>query len=851
MGVGLGPGDPGLMSIAARDAVRGAKVISYIHANDRPSMARKIAAGFIGRDAKEIPIPVDMKASEPERRHSYDHGTAEVIKHLAAGRDVIFLCEGDPLFYGSFVHLAEKISEVSDLDQQIKSIPGISSVHASASAASVSLASDNETFFIVPATMSESALAVALARPGALAVIKIGNNLEKLKRQLKINGRLNGTQLVSNASTVDEKIENLADVKSANYFSLALVPALEILKEISNETVPANVGIVVVNKAGLATGQALKKALAGAKLYSRVNGDEVDEIFSSTGDILQKLFYAGAPIVAIASSGIVIRSLAELVENKKIEPPVVAVSNNGAFAVPLLGGHHGANRLARAIANALGGVAAITTASDGEFGMALDDPPPGWNVGNVAAARGVVAEMLAGGQVNLSLQAGSGEWLVESNAPFKVGKVKPGEIGVVTTMKEIKNPGDTLILHPPVLVLGVGCERDCDGDELYSLVMETLEKNNLSPSSVACVCSLDLKSDEAAVLELAKRLNVPPRFFTASALEAQSPRLENPSDTVFAEVGCHGVAEGAALAACGTDGKLIVEKQKSRRATVAVGLSPSDINPESLRKIGHGRGRLYIVGTGPGRHGWRTPEAIKILTMVSDVVGYELYLDIVADLIVGKTRHTSQLAEEEARVRMALELAASGRDVALVSSGDPGIYAMAALAFELLDREDKPTWNRLQIEVVPGISAFQAAAARIGAPMGHDFCLISLSDLLTPWEVIENRLEAAARGGFAVAFYNPVSKRRTHQLETARDILLKHRKPDTPVVLGRNLGRDGENVRVTTLAELSAKDADMLTMVIVGGPETQLIERGVNKYVYTPRGYGKKMETNTGVGENK
>ncbi|MCK5167643.1 MAG: cobalamin biosynthesis protein, partial [Rhodospirillaceae bacterium] len=437
---------------------------------------------------------------------------------------------------------------------------------------------------------------------------------------------------------------------------------------------------------------------------------------------------------------------------------VVALSANGAHALPLLGGHNGANRLARACANALGGIAAITTASDNEFGLALDEPPAGWTVANIAAAKGVAAAMLSGEKINISVEAGSADWLLKSNAPFNaIPEIKSdGVDGVLVTANEIENPNKTLVLHPPVLALGVGCERGCDVDELYSLAMETLEKNNLSTDSVASVCSIDLKSDEVAVLELAKRLDVPPRFFNAAELELQSSRLANPSDVVFAEVGCHGVSEGAALAAVGDNGKLIVEKQKSSRATVAVGISPKDIVPEN---IGRGQGRLYIVGTGPGRDGWRTPDATRILSMVTDVVGYELYLDIVADLIVGKTRHTSQLAEEEARVRMSLELAAGGRDVALVSSGDPGIYAMAALAFELLDREDKPEWNRLHIEVAPGISAFQAAASKIGAPMGHDFCLISLSDLLTPWEIIEQRLIAAARGGFAVAFYNPVSKR--------------------------------------------------------------------------------------------
>ena len=191
---------------------------------------------------------------------------------------------------------------------------------------------------------------------------------------------------------------------------------------------------------------------------------------------------------------------------------------------------------------------------------------------------------------------------------------------------------------------------------------------------------------------------------------------------------------------------------------------------------------------------------------------------------------------------MALDIAAEGRNVALVCSGDAGIYALATLVMELLDREDRPDWNRLDIATMPGVSAFQAAAARIGAPMGHDFCLISLSDLLTPWEEIERRLKAAAMGDFVVAFYNPVSKRRRTQLAAARDILLTGRGPDTPVILARNLGRPEERIEVVTLGELTPNHADMLTLVVVGNSQTRRMTRGGVIRVYTPRGYAAKMD---------
>ncbi len=194
-------------------------------------------------------------------------------------------------------------------------------------------------------------------------------------------------------------------------------------------------------------------------------------------------------------------------------------------------------------------------------------------------------------------------------------------------------------------------------------------------------------------------------------------------------------------------------------------------------------------------------------------------------------------------MRAALDLAAEGFDVALVCSGDPGIYAMAALVFELLDREPRPEWRRAEITVVPGISALQAAAARAGAPLGHDFCAISLSDLLTPWAAIERRLRAAAEGDLVVALYNPVSRRRTTQLLRAVEILRRKRPAETPVVLARNLGREGEAVTVIRLDELTPEAVDMLTLVLIGSSATRRIERGDGGvWVYTPRGYATKAD---------
>ncbi len=256
--------------------------------------------------------------------------------------------------------------------------------------------------------------------------------------------------------------------------------------------------------------------------------------------------------------------------------------------------------------------------------------------------------------------------------------------------------------------------------------------------------------------------------------------------------------------------------------------------------------QLFLVSTGPGDVALLPPKARDAIAACSDIVAYGLYMDLLNDLLKGKHRHDLPLGEETARARLALDLAASGKTTALLSSGDIGIFAMATLVFELLDRhlqgkENHPEWLGIEIEVIPGISAMQANASAAGALLGHDFCAISLSDLLTPWETIEQRIRAAGAGDFVVSFYNPVSKKRDWQLNRARDLLLECRQAETPVVLGRNLTRGDQQQSIITLGELNATEVDMFTCVTVGNRETRHIVSNSKSWVYTPRGYSQKL----------
>lgn len=590
--------------------------------------------------------------------------------------------------------------------------------------------------------------------------------------------------------------------------------------------------VVCLSRSGEETAHRVAKIL-GAVVHGREGRvDRADAFFANALDHVRVLFASGTPVVGVCAAGILVRAVAPLVNDKKSEPPLLAVPDDGTTVIPLLGGHRGANRLARKIAEGLLAHAAVTTAGDVAMGVALDEPPLGWHLANPQDAKAAMALMLSGGGVT-----------VEGENIWDIDTVENGAVTLTTSDGPVEGSETRLVYHPQRFALGLGCARGCDVDEIWALVQKTLAENGIAMGAIACVGSLDLKGDEPAMIQTAARLGVPYRVFTADELEAETPRLATPSDVVFAEVGCHGVSEGAALALGGAIGVLTVEKQKTANATCAVARCDQPITEFS----GRARGKLSIIGIGPGQHSWRTPEASALVAEAEELVGYGLYIDLLGALAHGKERSDFPLGGEEDRCRYALEQAGKGKNVALICSGDAGIYAMGALVFELLDRGPNEMGvsdaaHRIEVVSTPGVSALQGAAARAGAPLGHDFCAISLSDLLTPRADIIKRLKAAAEGDFVIAFYNPVSLRRRTLLAEARDILLQHRPADTPVMLASSLGRPEEHVRYRKLSELEVDEVDMLTVVLVGSSHSKLAQLGEGPRMYTPRGYARKID---------
>ncbi len=415
--------------------------------------------------------------------------------------------------------------------------------------------------------------------------------------------------------------------------------------------------------------------------------------------------------------GSLIRTLAPILSDKRAEPPLIAVAEDGSAVVPLLGGLTGANDLAQAIANILAIVPAITATGQLRFNVVLEAPPAGYILTNPEHAKSFTADLLSGTTVRLS---GDAPWLRQSNIPFTPN----GNHCIEVTTQPISGNATHLVYH-------------------------------------------------------------------------SVPILEQST-------------------------------------------------PDTKPLVSDPLGSLAIIGTGPGSADWLTPEVKAILQQATDIVGYQTYINLVKAYTHGKQCHASDNRVELDRARHALNLAAAGRSVVVVSSGDPGIFAMAAAVFEVLDHDAKPEWQGIDIRVAPGISAMQAAAAAVGAPLGHDFCAISLSDILKPWPLIAQRIAAAAAADFVMAFYNPISSQRTWQLGAAKEILQQWRSPATPVVLARNLGRVGQTVQVVSLGDFAPEQADMRTVILVGSSQTRTIPRPDGSvWVYTPRTAPPKPEAAT------
>lgn len=559
--------------------------------------------------------------------------------------------------------------------------------------------------------------------------------------------------------------------------------------------------IVILGQSALATARRIQQVYPTAQIHGlagRVEG--ADSRYQEFGATLRELYQQDTPIIALCAAGIVIRTLAPLLLEKGAEPAVLAVAEDGSAVVPLLGGLGGVNVMAREIAGALQVAAAITTSGELRFGTCLLNPPSGYALADLELGKRFVSDLLAGHSVRIE---GAAPWLDQAQLPQDPQAQRSIHVGSAERIAS----ANELLIYPRSVAVAVSAQLE----DLPNAVRAALQQAGVAQQALACLLAADTEMASAKLRETALELGVPLRFVAAhNDLDALA-RQALPQATIIR-------ANGLAIA----------------RAE----------QPLDVAQIGRQRGRLAVIGLGPGAAELMVPAVKAELARATDVLGYETYVRMAGPFRDDQVQHCTDNREEMQRARHAFRLAAEGRSVIVVSSGDPGVFAMAAAVLEALHESTDPAWHSVELEILPGVSASLATAAQAGAPLGHDFCVMSLSDNLKPWSIIEKRLDLAAAADLALAFYNPISRARPWQLGRALETVAQHRTAATPVVLGRDIGRPGQSLRVTTLGQLTPDQVDMRTMVLIGSSTTCTFPKAEGgEWVYTPRWYGEKPQS--------
>lgn len=550
-----------------------------------------------------------------------------------------------------------------------------------------------------------------------------------------------------------------------------------------------NPAIILLNEKGLETAKRIQRLYPEAIIWGlEGRASSADKSFTQTGEHLRQLYGSGITIIGLCATGILIRALSPALNSKHNEPAVLAVSDDGALVVPLLGGLTGANEMALELARTLGATPAITASGARHYAIQLEAPPDNYSLANPGDAKRITSDILAGATVTLD---GECSWLEDSKLPFTGN----GDITLRISAFNEDLPQHGLLYHPKSLLLEIDTPHTTLED-----VKTAFDETGFAPAALAAIITSEF-GPVGSAKQIAANLDVPLRL------------VENYTTLK--------IARRTSLKAPAINGQLSLIELKS---------------PPDVTFLGRPVGRISVVGLGPGKESWRTPEVKQALEAADCLVGYQTYIDMVPTRFMQRRLPSDNRVELE-RAMEALDIAARGNHVAIVSSGDPGIFAMASAVLEAIDK-NPGKWAHIDLEILPGLSAMQGAAALTGAPLGHDFAVISLSDIRKPFEIIEQRLIAAANSDMVIAIYNPASKTRRQQVERMKKTLCEIKAPETPVLIAKNIGRPGEERRITTLGALDTDLIDMRTMLIIGSSKTRVIKGPDGQpLIYTPRSY--------------
>lgn len=597
--------------------------------------------------------------------------------------------------------------------------------------------------------------------------------------------------------------------------------------------------IVAITRNGARIGRTIKTLMPGSDLYviDRFADESSGEISISlpTGKWIEDITGRYKKLVLVMAVGIAVRLIAPCVKNKRTDAGVAVIDDSGRFVISLLSGHlGGANELAVKIASLIGAQPVITTASDTRGFVSLDVLAQkfGWKLESDHDLTRVSAALINDEAVALFQDAGDASWSSGDLSPeFRVfedlGALKDSSLkaAIIITDRLVKKRDlrmPSVVFHPPSLVVGIGCNRGTACDVIDKAVSDIFSKNGLSLQSIRSLATSDLKNNEPGLLEFARKYDLPVDYFDKEKLTATRFPSE-PSAAALKHVGLPSVCEAAAVLA--GDGNLIVPKARfNGQVTLAIS--------RILSRASHRNGKLFIVGIGPGDPAHMTVRARQAISESGTVVGYKTYIDLCGPFLAGKDIISSAMGQEVERVNQAIELAARGKTVSLISSGDSGIYGMSGLAAEILQQRHA----NIEVEIVPGVPAMVSAASLLGAPLNIDVASISLSDHLVRWPDIARRIEKAAESDFVIAIYNPKSRARRLHLARAREIILKYRRPSTPVGIVSNAYRPGQIVTIASLETMLDHPVGMDSLIIIGNSTTQ----ACGDRLITPRGYSNK-----------
>ena len=852
--VGAGPGDPELITLKGQRLIAEADVILYAGSlvseamleHARPEAKRFNSAG----------MPLDQQI-------------AAMREAAGRGERVVRLHTGDPSIYGA---IFEQMRQLEALDIPYRIVPGVSSALAAAAALGIEYTVPGDTQTVIftrlagrtPVPDREALYRLAAHRSSLVIFLSTGM-IARVVDELRTAGYSDGTPvaMVYRASWPDElvlrgtlaDIAQQAEANELDHHALIVVsPALDPkIREqapdshlygtaMAAKSREATRAIVTLTRGGTETGHKLLARLPQSILYAPARfvqaAGNIRPYRESVRQVLQSAFEQHEALVCIMAGGIVVRNLAPLLTSKHVDPGVVVLDEAGRFAMSLLSGHQGgANRLAVEVAMALGGQAVLTTSSDVQNLPALDllGQEWGWQIESGQHLTAASAALVNGDPVGVFQDAGRSSWWPHPTPPnLNPLRLAPGiarrhagrcsahhpsasgrQRGILDHSEHGNVPA-ALPVRGRGLQPGNAGRRGCPGGE-----------NNPARGWIVVTQRGDPRHHRGQGQRsgLARRMRTRKVAF-AGVLSRRDRNCAKPPHPVRMGAARPGSAGGRRTGrTTGGRDRYIVGRKTQIRKRHGSGRF-------SIRR-GAMKGSIVVVGIGPGAEAHMTPAAREAIETAHLIVGYTTYLRLIEGIAPGVPRAGSGMRREVERVAQAVDQALLGKRVAVISSGDAGVYGMAGLVYEVLDGNQV---TDIPVEVAPGVTALNAAAALLGAPLMTDFATISLSDQLVPRAEILKRVELAAWADFVLGLYNPKGKQRTDTFDLTCEILSRIRVPNTPVGIVRAATRAKERVTVTTVADLAQAEVDMLTILIVGNSRTVLL----NGKMVTRRGYHQK-----------